>query len=274
MSEKRKIIIFLSITFVFSFILEFYVLFKGGLQELGNLRSVIIPALMWIPGVACLLVRGITKDWKDLGLKLGKIKYHIIALFAPLIISLFSFYICSLLDIRILKLFDGMPLDKILLKLMTILGFGIFCALGEELGWRGFLVPKIYKTNFKHPTLYSGLIWAAWHIPLVAFGGYYTGLSPLVVCILYTGLILIINFFINWLRLLSGSLLVAVLAHAFYNYFFQSFWFGLLFREPGKNEHLWNILGGDVGLIGTTMFVLLSFTLWKQKPIKEVLDGR
>ena len=91
MSEKKQLIIFLCITFVFSFALEFYIILKGGLGEVGDLRKVIIPVLMWIPGIACLLVRTLTKDWGDIGFNVGKLKYYLIALITPLIISLFSY---------------------------------------------------------------------------------------------------------------------------------------------------------------------------------------
>jgi len=41
-------------------------------------------------------------------------------------------------------------------------------ALGEEIGWRGFLVPELFKTmGFTSAALFSGVVWACWHYPLV-----------------------------------------------------------------------------------------------------------
>ncbi len=46
-------------------------------------------------------------------------------------------------------------------------------ALGEEIGWRGFLVPQLVKVRGYSQTAWiSGLIWSAWHYPLLIFGGY------------------------------------------------------------------------------------------------------
>ena len=44
-------------------------------------------------------------------------------------------------------------------------------ALGEEIGWRGFLVPELFKTmGFTSAALFSGVAWACWHYPLVIWG--------------------------------------------------------------------------------------------------------
>lgn len=51
-----------------------------------------------------------------------------------------------------------------------------FVALGEEIGWRGFLYPRL-KARFGRRTgwLLGGAIWGAWHWPLIALIGYEYG---------------------------------------------------------------------------------------------------
>lgn len=49
-------------------------------------------------------------------------------------------------------------------------------ALGEEIGWRGFLVPELAKmTSFTRTALISGVIWTAWHVPVLVFADYNSG---------------------------------------------------------------------------------------------------
>jgi uncharacterized protein len=46
---------------------------------------------------------------------------------------------------------------------------GVAAATGEEIGWRGFLVPELAKVlPFTGVALVSGLIWASWHYPITA----------------------------------------------------------------------------------------------------------
>lgn len=242
---KRQIFYFLALTFTFSFALQFYVIFNGGMENFGT--GVLI-GLMWIPGTISLIMRLIYKDWSDIGHKIKNKKTILYAFFVPMFASLISCYICHLLDIRIFKMISGAPISKIALQVVFGLGIGFIAALGEELGWRGFLIPKIYNTNIKLPTLVVGGIWALWHIPIVAFTGYYQTLSPLYVIVLYSLSVLGLNYFICWLRMESGSMWIATLAHTAYNFFFQLFWAYTLFKTPGENAHLWEYMGGDIGL--------------------------
>ena len=49
-------------------------------------------------------------------------------------------------------------------------------ALGEEIGWRGFLVPELFKTTGLTGTaLFSGVVWALWHYPVLIGADYNAG---------------------------------------------------------------------------------------------------
>jgi len=98
----------------------------------------------------------------------------------------------------------------------------------------------------------------------VAFAGYYKELSPIIVVLLYTFLILTLNVFLNWVRFQFQSVIVATFAHAFYNFFFQTFWLYLLFKTPGENIRYWHILGGDIGIFSTALFIIpISIAFFK-----------
>jgi len=72
--------------------------------------------------------------------------------------------------------------------------------------------------------------------------------------------------FMNWIRINFESVVIATFAHAFYNFFFQTFWFTLLFRPAGANVKYWEILGGDMGVFPMILFYLLIvFGLYKLK---------
>lgn len=53
---------------------------------------------------------------------------------------------------------------------------GMANALGEEIGWRGFLVPELAQvTSYSKVSLFVGVIWAGWHFPLLLYGNYNNG---------------------------------------------------------------------------------------------------
>src|SRR5258708_17051003 len=62
------------------------------------------------------------------------------------------------------------------LYIPLLLTFGIFSrfpnTLGEELGWRGFLLPQLSRQyGFTTGCFVTGVVWALWHYPLLfAFG--------------------------------------------------------------------------------------------------------
>jgi len=62
---------------------------------------------------------------------------------------------------------------SVFILVQATLGVLISCltALGEEIGWRGFLVPQLASvTSFTKTALISGLIWAVWHYPNHRYG--------------------------------------------------------------------------------------------------------
>ena len=71
-----------------------------------------------------------------------------------------------------LSLFKANPLRFVVMGSL----FSLLYATGEEIGWRGYLVPALARgMSFGRVALVSGVIWAVWHFPLIAFAGYNAG---------------------------------------------------------------------------------------------------
>ena len=97
--------------------------------------------------------------------------------------------------------------------------------LGEEIGWRGFLVPELAKfMSFTHVALVSGLIWSVWHWPMMFKGFYGNDVTPLYYQLFFfTLLIVSYSVIMTYLRLKTGSLWTAVIFHMSANVFLQKF---------------------------------------------------
>lgn len=95
-------------------------------------------------------------------------------------------------------------------------------ALGEEIGWRGFLTPRLAAAwGFAISTVFIGLLWAAWHVPIILFSGYNAGGAPLWETISFVVLALAVAAPLAWLRLASESVWPAATLHATHNVFIQ-----------------------------------------------------
>src|SRR5690606_6665458 len=89
-------------------------------------------------------------------------------------------------------------------------------AFGEEVGWRGFLVPALRQYGTWPALLISGAIWGLWHAPIILLG-YNFGRADITGVLLMTGGCVVWGVLLGWLRLRSASMWPAVFAHGAMN---------------------------------------------------------
>ncbi len=145
------------------------------------------------------------------------------------------------------------------LGLFLTLGTLMSCiaALGEELGWRGLLVPELAKlTSFTKLSLISGAIWAAWHTPLIFFGDYNSGTPKLYGAACFTVMVLAFSFILAWLRLRSGSVWTAMFLHASHNMWIQEI-FDKITIDTGRTRFFTTEFGAALAL--TTLLGAVVF---------------
>jgi membrane protease YdiL (CAAX protease family) len=91
-------------------------------------------------------------------------------------------------------------------------------ALGEEIGWRGWLLPRlIERYGAGVAVVASGVIWGLWHAPLVLLGYNYPDASPLVALATMVGFCTVAGAVLAWLRIRSGNVWAPALAHGAIN---------------------------------------------------------
>jgi membrane protease YdiL (CAAX protease family) len=233
---KNSIIIYILLTAALSSIFYVQVVHRS---KAGQGLGLLVLGLMWCPGVSGLLTRlAFQGNLRGHGFGWGQTKYQIASYWIPLVYSSIvyvPFWLAGYFDPNnrtleaFTRRFPQLPHAEVLPVLFLFLatvGMLTSCisALGEELGWRGFLVPQLAKvTSFPRVTLISGGIWALWHYPLILFADYH-GAGPLwysIAC--FTVMVLGISFLFAWMRLKSGSVWTGMLLHASHNLFVQAF---------------------------------------------------
>jgi uncharacterized protein len=145
-----------------------------------------------------------------------------------------------------------MPSPSFILTYLSALAIGIFGApLIEELGWRGFALPRLqerYGPLFG--TLILGLLWAAWYLPswfLTPRGIIGNNLLEASIPFLkYAGSILGSAIFYTWIfNRSNGSIFLSMLFHSSINVTFSNFpsaFFPSLF-QPNTFTHLFSQIG-------------------------------
>ncbi|WP_257387518.1 CPBP family intramembrane glutamic endopeptidase [Tahibacter caeni] len=258
-NDRKLALLFVAIVLPLSWAYEAFLIVGGGVARYGVAGLVV---LMWIPGLVSLLLRRFLRlGFADAGFAAARPKYLVQAVVLPLLLALATGVLCALLDVRYfapLALGQWLPFAPVFALLLAV---GLFGALGEELGWRGFLLPKLVAGGVAHPLLISGLVWAVWHLPLIAFGGFYATPHTMLVTAAYALSIVALGGVIGAVRLRSASLWPAVLLHAAHNFFFQLAVPALLLTQPGARADLWEILGADSGLLVALLYAL-AFVLW------------
>jgi uncharacterized protein len=95
--------------------------------------------------------------------------------------------------------------------------FGLFAGFFEEIGWMGYAFPKMRrKENALAPAILLGLLWGAWHIPIIDYLGTSTphGAYWLPFFLAFTAAMTAVRVLIAWIYSNTKSVLLAQLLHA------------------------------------------------------------
>jgi membrane protease YdiL (CAAX protease family) len=93
--------------------------------------------------------------------------------------------------------------------------------VGEEIGWRGYMLTRVIDARVPYPVLASGLIWGVWHLPLLLSGLYQAGPNVLLSALLFMVAVTVLAWFYAQLRLASGSIWPAISLHTVWNAIIQ-----------------------------------------------------
>jgi membrane protease YdiL (CAAX protease family) len=95
--------------------------------------------------------------------------------------------------------------------------FNTLFALGEELGWRGFLLPELLPMGQWKAVLLGGLIWGIWHAPAIWQGHNYPTVPPWLGVLMMAVFTLLTGIILSWLYLETHSPWAPALAHGTLN---------------------------------------------------------
>ena len=217
---RPELTTYLVLTFALSSLFYWLIISAGSLDAKGGLY---VFALMWSPGVSALVTRLVfQRNLRGEGWLPGSPRWLLLAFLVPIVYAAVAYGTVWLTGL------GAVDLTRFKTPVTTFFVAGLLqsllAATGEELGWRGFLVPELARTMSLGRTAFvSGAIWALWHMPLIIFADYNAGTSTWFALLCFTFMVVAMSFPMAWLRLRSGSVWPAAIAHASHNLFVQGF---------------------------------------------------
>ncbi len=268
----KKIVVFYALTLLFSALFQL-------LDRNAPGNVILITGVMWCPGLAALSTKRLFgESVRELGWAWGSGRYQIWAYLIPLLYALpvylvvwssglGGFYNVDFV-VKTAKEYglSSLPIPAALIGYVLLSMSAGFIpktarALGEEIGWRGFLVPELAKvTNFTGVGLISGLMWAAWHFPSILFSNYNEGTPAWYALTCFTVMVVSSAYIAAWLRLRSGSVWPAAIYHGAHNMFIQ-----LIFTPLTTNtgNTAWYIDEFGAGLAITSL--IGAIIVWRKR---------
>lgn len=156
---------------------------------------------------------------------------------------------------------SGFPIAALMTWLGILLVGGvptILLMFGEEWAWRGYLVPRLLPTGLPFTLLFSGLLWGVWHAPQL-FIQYRFGIADGPFLVIFFAYLLAFGVVLGWLRLASGSMWPAMIAHGFGNVFVVVGSMAVMAADSPVDPLLFP--GGTGGLVGLGVMAVLALVM-------------
>ena len=177
------------------------------------------------PAVAALIMLlvvtrdGYTKEgWKSLGLHRLGLNVWWIAFGVTLLITIAASALVWATPLASFAMPEDGLIDTILNFFIEFGMLVVWFSLAEEIGMRGYLQPHLMSLGRNRALLLVGLVFATWHMPLIFLTPLYhaTG-NKLIVLPLFYGTVVAASFIFGYLRIYTGSVWPASIAHAVHN---------------------------------------------------------
>ncbi len=239
------VIVFVAVSFVLSWLVALPLWLGDGLAEPSSVF--LLPVMMFTPAVAALIVTFAMRvpapgqRARFLGLwplrPAKRVIWLMVAgwLVPPLLVGLGVLLSAALGFVQLDLTFSalaaelekavpaGTPLPPVQVVVFAQLAmipigalFNSLFAFGEELGWRGWLLPALRPLGTWPALILSGVIWGVWHSPIILLG-YNFGRTDITGILFMIGGCVAWGVLLGWLRLRSASVWPAVIAHGSLN---------------------------------------------------------
>jgi membrane protease YdiL (CAAX protease family) len=190
---------------------------------------------------------GYSKEgWKVLGLHRLGLSVWWIAFGGTLLITVAASAVVWATPLASFVVPEGGIADPVINFLIQVVIIAPTFVLAEEIGIRGYLQPHLMSLGRRRALLLVGLVWATWHMPLIFLTPIFPMGNKLISLPLFYGTVVAASFFYGYLRIYTGSVWPASIAHAVHNAAWDAFG---AFTASSSAVLVNKYLTGDYGLL-------------------------
>lgn len=241
-------------------------LLAPGLGEGALLLTMLTPTLVVVLMLTAVAREGRLRDAvRSLGLTTLGLKGWPFAIGGPAVIQALSFVVLSLTGLAV---FGAPELSRSVAATVVSLTLGFVIstlfALTEEVGWRGYMLPRLLGLGAVPAMLLVGFLHGTWHLPLLLTTDLYhnTG-NPVLVVPLFLVTLTLAGIPYGFLRLWTGSVWPAAITHSAVNIT----WNLMTDMTQTKSVMALEYIGGESGLVMIAALLIAGVALvWLMKP--------
>ena len=150
------------------------------------------------------------------------------------------------------------PAAAVPVKIAAGFMIGTALALGEEIGWRGYMLPRLLGLGFLPAALLVGFLHGVWHLPIMLTTSFYHSAgNPFIVVPLFLVTLTFAGVFYGLLRVWTGSIWPVAIAHAAAN----NAWEIMTGLTKTKSPLVLEYIGGESGLIMIVALLIVDIGL-------------
>jgi uncharacterized protein len=225
-----------------------------------------LPVTMLTPAIAAALMLifiapegGFRHSIESLGLTKAGLKGWPLAIGGPALIhalGLAIFFAAGLTALVAPKVSGSVPL--LVLDILAGFVIGTVLALCEEVGWRGYMLPRMRGFSPVAAMLIVGFLHGVWHMPILLTTDYYHSAGdPWLVAPLFLLTVTLAGIFYGFLRIWTGSVWPVAIAHAAAN----EAWNISNQVSQTKSAAVLEYIGGESGIIMIGGLVVINVVL-------------
>ena len=199
--------------------------------------------------------------WAQLGLQRAGFRYWPLALLGPAAVLVASYGAATVVGALTWQ-FEPDAAINLAINIVIISFFAFF----EEIGWRGYMLPKMATAYPRMAPALVGFLHGVWHLPLMLLTTAYNPAgNRLIVVPLFLAVLTVAGILYGYLRNESGSLWPVVIAHGTFNAVLGT----LAGSSVAANQNTAAYLTAETGVFTLLALIVLTWVLMRRPAIQK-----